>query len=473
MVEAMRGIQYDDLKLPAVALAGRPNVGKSTLFNRFLRKRRSITDPTPGLTRDPVSARAEIAGKPVRLIDTGGFKLDRGAGDSDESRLDSLVVERTLRTIERSDLVVLILAAGDVTPEDEELIKLLRPLGGKLIVAVNKTEGGRLLAEAWDMMRFGFNRIYPISAEHGDNIAELAAAIAENLPSTAGGEAAQPEPPPDGAETVIRLSIMGKPNAGKSMLSNRLLSEKRSIVSDIPGTTRDVIEGRFVWEGRDFAVMDTAGIRRRSRVNENIEYYSVNRAIKTLDNADIVILLIDALEGFSDQDKKIASLACGKGRGIIFALNKWDAAGGVRNSAGSDKAFNAAREELYFSFAQMKYAPVLPVSAKTGDGVNALLNTSLKLFEQLNRTTETSRLNDFLSRAQTEHPPPQGPRTRFKIKYGVQVSANPVIFRLFVSRPEAFTEAYHSYICNRIRKDLSYGMIPVTLEIRPSSRERR
>jgi GTP-binding protein len=458
------------MNIPAVALAGRPTGGKSTLFNRLLHKRRSITDPTPGLTRDPVSASAVIAGKPVRLIDTGGFKLDPGG--SAENRIDSLVVERTLQTIERSDLVVLILAAGDVTPEDEELINLLRPLRDKLIVAVNKTEGGRLLAEAWNLMRFGFDRIYPISAEHGDNVAELAAAIAENLPSIAGGEAAQPEPPPDGAETVIRLSIMGKPNAGKSMLSNRFLSDRVSIVSDIPGTTRDVIEGRFVWEDRNFAVMDTAGIRRRSRVNENIEYYSVNRAIKTLDSADIVILLIDALEGFSDQDKKIASLACGKGRGLIFALNKWDAAGGVKNAPVADKAFKAARDELYFFFGQMNYAPVLPVSAKNGYGVNALLNASVKMFGQLNRATETSRLNDFLQRVQDEHPPPQGPRTRFKIKYGVQVSANPVIFRLFVSRPEAFTSAYHSYICNRIRADLSYGMIPVTLEIRPSSRPR-
>jgi GTP-binding protein len=467
-------IRNDNEKLPVVTLAGRPNVGKSTLFNRLLHKRRSITDPTPGLTRDPVAARAVIGGKQVRLVDTGGFKLDREIRRPEKNLLDSLVVERTLQTIERSDVVVLLLAAGDITPEDEEFIALLRPLRDRLIVAVNKTEGGRLLSEAWNVMRFGFDKIYPISAEHGDNIAELADAIAQNLETSETVSPENDEAAPDTAvqDGDIKLSIVGKPNTGKSTLSNRLCAESASIVSDIPGTTRDVIEGRFSWDGRSFVVMDTAGIRRKSRVNENVEYYSVNRAIKTMDEADVVILLVDALEGLSDQDKKIASLACGKGRGLIFALNKWDAATDIKNKAGADKAFKAARDSIHFFFGQMKYAPILPLSAKDGYGVNTLLNTAVKMSEQLHRKTETSRFNDFLERAQVESPPPQGPRTRFKIKYGVQVQANPVVFRLFVSRPEAFTSAYNSYICNKIRKDLSYDMIPVTLEIRPSGRKR-
>jgi GTP-binding protein len=449
-------------KLPVVVLAGRPNVGKSTLFNRLLRKRRAITDPKPGLTRDPVSARAVIDGKPALLVDTGGYKLDRGKPDSDENLLDSLVVERSLQAIERADIIVLMLAAGDLTPEDEEFIKLLRPLGDKLIVAVNKTEGGRLLAEAWNLMRFGFDKIYPISAEHGDNIAELSGAIAEKIE-----EAGVFQDGDSVTGSVIKLSIVGKPNTGKSTLSNRLCAAAASIVSDIPGTTRDVIEGSFVWKAMNFVVMDTAGIRRKSRVNENIEYYSVNRAIKTMGEADIVILLIDAVGGFSDQDKKIASLACGKGRGLIFALNKWDAMPDIKN------AFNAARDSIYYFFGQMKYAPVLPLSGKNGDGVSLLLNTAIKMFGQLNRITETSKFNDFLEQAQIENPPHQGPRTRFKIKYGVQISANPVVFRIFVSRPGAFTSEYHSYICNKIRKELLYDMIPITLEVRPSRKERR
>ncbi|MDR0663031.1 MAG: ribosome biogenesis GTPase Der [Spirochaetaceae bacterium] len=448
---------------PTVALAGRPNVGKSTLFNRLLHKRRAITGPKPGLTRDPVAEYTFIAGKQVRLIDTGGFNLETGKS----TPLDSLVVERTLRTIESADVIVLILAAGEVTPEDEEFIRILRPLRDKLLIAVNKTEGGRLLAEAWNTLRFGFEKIYPISAEHGDNVAELASAIVANL-EAAGAYSAERRGG-QGAETenTIRLSIVGKPNTGKSTLSNRLRADSASIVSGIPGTTRDVISGRFLWKDRNFVVLDTAGIRRKARVNENIEYYSVNRTIKTLDEADIAVLLIDAPEGFSTQDKKIAALACEKGCGLIFALNKWDAMPDTKN------AFNAARDSIHYSFGQMKYAPVIPLSAKDGAGVGALLQTAVKMFEQLNRVTETSKFNDFLRCAQSENPPPQGPLTRFKIKYGVQVSANPVVFRLFVSRPDAFTSAYRSFLCNKIRKDLSYGMIPVTLEISPSRKERR
>ncbi|MDR2445169.1 MAG: ribosome biogenesis GTPase Der [Spirochaetaceae bacterium] len=451
-------------KQPVVVLAGRPNVGKSTLFNRLLHKRRAITDPTPGLTRDPVTSGAIIAGKSAQLVDSGGFKLDRQAPDSPESLLDSLVVERTLRMIERADVVVLILAAGELTPEDEEFIALLRPLRDKLIVAVNKTEGGRLLAETWNLARFGFDRIYPISAEHGDNVGELASAIADKLPAF--GEAAAIASS-ETAGSTVRLSILGKPNTGKSTLSNRLCAAAASIVSEIPGTTRDVIEGRFQWKGRDFAVMDTAGIRRKSHVSENVEYYSVNRAIKTMDEADIVILLIDAPEGFSVQDKKIAALAADRGRGLIFALNKWDAMPDTKNT------FEAARDSLHYFFGQMKYVPVLPLSAKTGEGVGVLLNTTIKMYGQLNRFTETSVFNDFLGNIQAENPPPSGPDTRFKVKYGVQVSVNPVIFRLFVSRPAAFTQAYNSYICNKIRKDLSYGMVPVTLEIHPSGGGKR
>jgi GTP-binding protein len=419
-------------------------------------------------------------------VDTGGFKLDRAADGTPESLLDGVVVERALQSIERADAIVLILAAGELTAEDEELIRLLRPFSGRLVVAVNKTEGGRLLAEAWNLLTLGFDTVYPISAEHGDNIAELEKAIIAKLGTAAAPtdtSVADSAPalvtPPAGTgeavgtggtgepERVIRLSILGKPNTGKSTLSNRLCSTAASIVSGLPGTTRDVIEGRFEWKGRPFMVMDTAGIRRKARVSENVEYYSVNRAIGTLDTADIVILLIDALDGFSDQDKKIAALACDKGRGVIFALNKWDEMPDIKN------AFNAVRDRLHYFFGQMEYAPVLPLSAKDGSGVAKLLSTAERMFAQLTAVTETSKFNAFLERAQAESPPPSGPRTRFRIKYGLQVSANPVVFRLFVSRLPAFTATYYSYICNKIRKDLPYSMVPITLEIRASSKDRR
>jgi GTP-binding protein len=450
--------------LPTVVLVGRPNVGKSTLFNRLLRKRRTITDPTPGVTRDPIEADALIDGKPIRLIDTGGFKLDRLTGNKkaeDGNSIDDLVVERTLATIEKASLIVLLLEAGEITSEDEEFIKILRPYQGRLIIAVNKTEGGRREADAWNLLSYGFEKVFMISAEHGDNIGDLTEEIINRI------DFANVEEEEDNEHRPIRVTILGKPNTGKSTLSNRLTSSNASIVSDIPGTTRDVIEGSFQWKSRDFTLLDTAGIRRRTKVNENIEYYSVNRAIKTIDEADIVILLIDSAEGLSEQDKKIAALAHNKGRGIIMALNKWDTAPKIKN------AFEAVRDRIHFMFGQMEFAPVLPISAKDGTGVDKLLNTAITMYSQLNTQVETSRLNQTLKRWLEENPPPSGPQTRFSVKYAVQSSSNPVQFIFFVSRPKAVSEAYISYLRNRIRKDLGFSFIPVEVKVRASRKEKK
>jgi GTP-binding protein len=452
--------------LPTVVLVGRPNVGKSTLFNRLLHKRRTITDPTPGVTRDPIEADALINGKPIRLIDTGGFKLDRLTGNrkaENVNSIDDLVVERTLATVEEASLIVMLLEAGEITSEDEEFIKILRPYRNRLIVAVNKTEGGRLEADAWNLLSYGFEKVFMISAEHGDNIGDLTEEIVNRIDFSKVSASAREE---DTERRPIKLTILGKPNTGKSTLSNRLTSSNASIVSDIPGTTRDVIEGSFSWKSREFTILDTAGIRRRTKVNENIEYYSVNRAIKTIDEADIVILLIDSEEGLSEQDKKIAALAHNKGRGIIMALNKWDTAPKIKN------AFEAARDRIRFMFGKMEFAPVLPISAKDGTGVDKLLNTAITMYSQLNIQVETSRLNQTLKRWLEENPPPSGPQTRFSVKYAVQSSANPVEFIFFVSRPKAVSEAYISYLRNRIRKDLGFSFIPVEVKIRSSKKKR-
>lgn len=437
--------------LPVVVLAGRPNVGKSTLFNRLLGRRRAITDPTPGVTRDPVEADCFIAGMPLRLVDSGGFKL------ADREGLDKLVVEKTLDAIKKADLVILILDAGGMTGEDEEFIELLRPFRSRLIAAVNKTEGGRLQAGAWNILSLGFEKVFMISAEHGDNIGELEQEIVRRLDFSGVEEAAQEKRP-------IRIALLGKPNTGKSTLSNRLTSSNASIVSEIPGTTRDVVEGSFSWKSRDFVILDTAGIRRKARVTGNIEYYSVNRAIKTLNETDIVVLMIDAQEGLSDQDKKIAGLAHDKGRGIIMALNKWDAMPQVKNT------FKAVCDKIHFFFGQMEYAPIVPLCATDGTGVDKLLNTAIQMYGQLNLSVETSRLNQALERWLAEYPPPSGPHTRFKIKYAVQSSANPVNFIFFASRPRAVSAAYISYLRNRIRKDLGFSLVPVSVEMRASAK---
>ncbi|MFA6506045.1 MAG: ribosome biogenesis GTPase Der [Treponemataceae bacterium] len=438
-------------KLPLVVLAGRPNVGKSTLFNRLLRARRSITDPTPGVTRDPIEDNAFLYGRPVRLVDTGGFKLEREG-------FDDLVVEKTMDTIARADLIVLVMEAGDPTPEDEQFIEFLRPYRDRLIVAVNKTEGGRREAQAWNLLSFGFESILMISAEHGDNILDLEEAIVSRLDFS--------EVEEDDDETRdIRIALIGKPNTGKSTLSNRLTASDASIVSDVPGTTRDVVEGVFTYKNRRFTVLDTAGIRRKNKVTENVEYYSVNRAIKTLDEADLVFLMIDAEEGLTDQDKKIASLAHDRGRGIILLLNKWDKMPEVKNT------FEAVSDRIHFMFGQMEYAPIIPVCSLDGTGVDKLLDTALRMFAQLTRRVETGPLNQALEKWLTDFPPPIGARNRFKIRYATQTSVNPIKFMFFVSRPEAITESYVAYLRNKLRKDLGYSMVPIEIELRGSRKD--
>ena len=452
------------MKSPTVALAGRPNVGKSTLFNRLLHKRRSITDPTPGVTRDPVTAETVILNRKLQLIDTGGFKLDRD--ESPEGEIEAAVVQRTLDAIKESDLVVLIFEAGEITPEDEELIDTLRPYQDKLIPVVNKCEGGRREADAWNLLSYGFEKIIMISAEHGDNVDELEETIAERLKDFAQDDATDPGSDllsgddPSRAEPVIRIALLGKPNTGKSTLSNRLTASSSSIVSSIPGTTRDVVEGTFIWKKNKFLVLDTAGIRRRTKISENIEYYSVNRAIKTVDDADIVFLIIDAQEGLTDQDKKIAAIAHEKGRGIIFALNKWDTMPRVKN------AFQASQDRLRFLFPKMEYAPVVSISALDGSGVDTLLDTGVRMHKQLTRKIETSELNRALEKWLEEYPPPSGKQNRFKVRYAVQISSNPVRFAFFVSRKQAVTEPYVAYLRNRIRDTLGFSLIPVEIEVR-------
>ena len=442
------------VNLPLVVLAGRPNVGKSTLFNRFMKKRIAMVDPTPGVTRDPVEATAFIAGKPVHLMDTGGYKLTRDVGTM-EAVMDDLVVEKTIQMIKKADLILLLLEAGEITPEDQEFVEQLRPYWNKVIAAVNKTEGGRGQSEAWNYMQFGFKELLFISAEHGDNISELSEKIASRLDFSNVREGEEEEPP-------VRIAILGKPNTGKSTLSNRLTHTESSIVSDYAGTTRDVVEGTFRYNGRPCLLLDTAGIRRKSKVKENVEYYSVNRAIKTLDSCDVVILMIDAQEGLAEQDKKICALAYERGRPIIFALNKWDTQEKGRTPA------RKAEENIRIMFGQMNWAPIVEISALHGDGMKKLMDTALELYAQVTRRVETAALNAALKDWLFKYPPPASKTMHFKIRYMTQTSVNPVSFVIFATRPDSVPLTYITFLKNRIREDLGFDKIPVQLELKAS-----
>lgn len=444
--------QYEGL--PLLVIAGRPNVGKSTLFNRFMQRRLAIVDPTPGVTRDPVEGTAMINGKPVHIVDTGGYKLQRDEGTM-EAVLDELVVERSLEMIEKADVILLLLEAGQITGEDEEFIIQLRPHWDKVVAAVNKTEGGKNESVSWNYAQFGFKNLFFISAEHGDNISDLSKCLVSKLDFSNVREITEEEIP-------IRIALMGKPNTGKSTLSNRLTHSNASIVSDYAGTTRDTVEGGFSYGGKNFIVLDTAGIRRKARVHENVEYYSVNRAIKTLDRCDIVFLMIDAQEGLSEQDKKICSLAFERGRGIIFILNKWDTQEQDR------KTFRKTREWINIMFGQMEYAPILPLSALNGTGIKDLLNEAIEIYKQLNHKVETAALNMALKDWLFKYPPPASKTAHFKIRYMTQKSTNPVNFLIFATRPEVVPETYITFLKNRIREDLGFDKIPVQLEMKAS-----
>ena len=430
--------------LPRVVIVGRPNVGKSTLFNRLIGERRAITDPTPGVTRDPVEARWVMKSGPVMLIDTGGYKLD-------QQELDSLVVLRSLNSLKDADCIILVLDVTEVTPEDESFIERLRPYTDRVLVAVNKVDHDTRESSVHNFYAYGFEHIIGISSAHGRGIDELVEAVDRMIPEERQGEEEVP---------AIRLAILGKPNTGKSTLINRLCGDERAIVSDIPGTTRDVVEGLFSYRNTLYRVLDTAGIRRKGKVTDKVEYYSVNRAISSIENADIVFLMIDAQNGLSDQDKKIASLIVKRGRGVVLVLNKWDLMSGIGNEA------QAVEDRVRFLFPMLDFAPLVRISAKEGEGVDDLLGAAYKVWKQLNRRVDTGELNRQLAVWTDHYDPPRDRRGQFRTKYMTQVSVNPVGFTLFVNRPKGFPQGYLQYLKNRLRKDLGFDLIPLDIHLK-------
>ncbi|HBO41907.1 MAG TPA: ribosome biogenesis GTPase Der [Spirochaetaceae bacterium] len=377
----------------------------------------------------------------------GPAAIDISATDFTASQLPGFNPERRL--------VLFLVDAVNITPEDEEFARQLRKYSAKLVLVVNKADGPERDAAAWSHAGWGYKDMVFVSAEHGRNIGELEELIVSRL-DWSKVESAVDE------HVDIRIAIMGKPNVGKSTLLNKLLGEEKSIVCDMPGTTRDVVEGHFERKGRPFTVLDTAGIRRKGKVTENVEYYSVNRAIKTLDRADVVILMIDAVEGLSEQDKKIVKLATDKGRAVVFTLNKWDKMPDVKNT------FEASRDKLRFFFGQMAYAPVLQLAARDGVGLDKLLNMCVALFDELNRRIETSRLNKAVHEWVEQNPPPASTAGRFKLRYAVQTAVNPVSFSFFITKPDAIAETYISFLKNKLRSELGFAHIPLDLQIKAS-----
>ena len=445
----MNGSISSPTRTPKIAIVGRPNVGKSTLFNRFLKHRRAITDPTPGVTRDPIEAAAEFEDNTVILIDTGGYSLQK-------SEMDYVVTQKSLHAIEDVDIILFLVSAGEITPEDESFIEQLRPLKEKVVFVANKADSPQKDDLVWNYYAYGFDAVIPISAAHGRNIDVLEEEIVKRLRT-------RPlEPPVDQTEQkqIINLAILGKPNTGKSTLANTLIGSEHSIVSSVPGTTRDVIEGMFEFGNLTYRVLDTAGIRRKKSITENVEYYSVNRAIGSIQEADIVFLLFDAEEGVTEQEKKIAAQIVKKGRGVILTLNKWDKMENIPNQ------LEAVKDKTRFFFPVLSFAPIIPISAKYNTGIEQLLKTARMVYRELERRVDTPRLNRKLQQWTEQYQPPQDGKRKYKIRYMTQVRTNPVEFVLFVNRKEKFPRQYISFIKNKIRKELGFHHIPISLELR-------
>ena len=438
--------------VPLVAIVGRPNVGKSTLFNRLLGRRRAITAATPGVTRDPVEEHATLAGMAVRLVDTGGI----GAVSDDLGRM---VGERALGATSAAAVVLLVVDVAGLMPEDEQLAERLRVLSDRVVLVVNKVDHAGREAAVWDYYRLGYERVVGVSAAHGRNITDLLAAVTERLrraPAESGAMAAPASTP------TVRLAIAGKPNTGKSTLLNRLLGEERALVDAAPGTTRDPLAGRISHGGTDIEIIDTAGMRRRSKVESDVEYYAVNRTAAMLGEVDVALLLVDAGAGLSEQDKRISAIAIRRGVAVLVALGKWDLLTDQPN------LLAAMVDRIRFQFPVMRFAPVLPLSGRTGYGVEALLGKVVALHRQLCRTVPTAKLNQALARWAREYVPTARGR-EIRVRYATQTGSNPVRFVCFVNQIRGAGPSYRRFLENRIRSELGFAEVPLTVEFRASS----
>jgi len=427
-----------------IAIVGRPNVGKSTLFNRLIRRKRAIVEDTPGVTRDRHFADVEYLMRPVTFVDTGGF-----VPEGKENHLDKAVREQAQAAVEACDIVLFVVdGRTGVTSGDEEVARYLRKQDRPIIVLVNKCDGLKnadtMIAE---FHRLGLGEPMPVAAEHGDGFHTLADRLEPMLPPpSAQAEEGVKEKDED---APIRVAIVGRPNVGKSSLVNAILGEDRVVASPVAGTTRDPIDSPFQYKNRDFILTDTAGIRRKAVITQKVEGFSVMGAIRAAEDADVVVLVLDANEAGVDQDLKIAAIAETKGRALIICVNKWDL---VRGKSGTQAQW---REELKWYLKHVDWAPMVFVSATEGSGVTKVLDLALELFEQQYFRAGTPMLNRVVEHITTEHPLPWIGSRAMKIYYAMQVGTAPPSFAFITSNPDAVPDRYERYVANYLRKTFS------------------
>ena len=453
---ASRATPRGESGLPLVAIVGRPNVGKSTLFNRLARRRLAIVHDEPGVTRDRNYADTSAFGRDYTLVDTGGFDPES------KDPMKSGITRHVKQAIEEADVIVFVTdAMVPLTPADRVAVGLLRQTDKPVFFAANKADSPRQDAEAFEVYRLGVEKVYPVSGLHGRGLAELEGAFVAALPKK------KPKKSDEETALVPRISLAGKPNAGKSSLMNRILGEDRMIVDDRPGTTRDAIDAVIEREGKPYIFVDTAGLRRKGKVtkgSDEIEFASVHSAVKAMERSSVVVLLCDAKEGVAEQDAKILGLANDRGRAMVIALNKTD----LLTKTELGKSEEAAREKISFA----PFVPVVHTSAKTGRGMKELFDTIASVSEAFHRRIGTGELNRFFEQTLAVRPPPTMGGRAPRLYYITQAETSPPVFVVLASSPEAVHFSYQRFVVNQLRQAFDFDGVPIRVVYRERRRAR-
>jgi GTPase len=450
------------MPLPTIAIVGRPNVGKSTLFNRLVGKRLALVDDRPGVTRDRREGEAKLLGLDFRVIDTAGFE------DEDPQTLPGRMRAQTEAAVSDADAAVFLIDAREgLTLLDEEIARWLRTQSTPVVVVANKTEGRSASAGILEAYRLGLGEPIAISAEHGEGVADLFQALQPHVEH----EHFETETDEEAADAPLHLAVVGRPNAGKSTLVNQMLGQERMITGPEAGITRDSISIGWEWDGHPVRLVDTAGLRKRAKIDDKLERLSVADTKRTIDYAEVVVLLLDATRGLEAQDLRIADQVIEEGRALIIALNKWD----VAEHASS--LFNGVKAALAEGLSQLRDVPLLTVSAKTGKGIDTILKVAFELREAWGRRIATGELNRWFEQAVEANPPPAPRGQRIKLRYITQVKSRPPTFVVFGNRIDELPDSYRRYLLNAMRRDFKLSAVPLRLSFRggrnPFDRARR
>lgn len=428
-----------------VAIVGRPNVGKSTLFNRIIQQREAIVEDVPGVTRDRLYGRAEWSGKEFVLIDTGGFV------PGSEDKIERAIREQAFIAIEDADSVIFVCDGRDgVTPYDLEIAKILRTSNKPVTLVINKCDNALQDSSSYEFHRLGLGEPFPVSGISGRSTGDFLDSVVANLESDSEDE----------NDNRVKIAIVGRPNVGKSSLTNALLGKERSIVTDIPGTTRDAIDSVLKYYGEEFVLIDTAGLRKRSQIKENVELYSILRTSRAIERCDVAIIVLDAERGLEDQDKKIINQVDEASKGMIFAVNKWDLV---------EKTGKTADQLTKFIYSEMKtydYVPVIYISALTKQRINKVIEYAKEI--QIKRSTRipTSKLNDVLLQELEKTPPPSVQGKDLRINYITQVGTEPPVFAFFGNQPRLIPDAYKRFMERALRRCFDLSGVPVSFVFR-------